>query len=99
MARYDLYPNPFGEGYLLDVQSNLLDELSTRVVVPVVPIGKGDKVVRRLNPSFVVDGKSYALFTHHIGSISVSQLGSPKMNLLDRHDDVVKAFDMLFHGF
>jgi len=45
MARYDLYPNPFGRGYLLDVQSDLLDELATRVVIPVMPLDPGDKVV------------------------------------------------------
>lgn len=99
MARYDLYPNPFGEGYLLDVQSNLLDELSTRVVVPIMPVDAGDKVVRRLNPTIQIDGKAHALFTHHVGTISINLLDEPKVNLTARHDDVVKAFDMLFHGF
>lgn len=99
MARYDLYPNPFGEGFLLDVQSNLLDELSSRVVVPVMPLASGDKVVKRLNPTIMIDGKTYALFTHHVGSISRKDLAEPRMNLLARHDDVTKAFDMLFHGF
>ena len=30
MAQYDVFLNPEGSGYLLDVQSDLLDGLSTR---------------------------------------------------------------------
>lgn len=28
MAQYDLFPNPAGGGYLLDVQSDLLDPMN-----------------------------------------------------------------------
>lgn len=99
MARYDLYPNPFGEGFLLDVQSDLLDELTTRVVIPLLPLHEGDKVVRRLNPVIVLDGRTYALFTHQIGTALKSQLREPRANLKSLHDDLMKSFDMLFHGF
>ena len=37
MAKYDVYPNPEGAGYLLDTQTDLLDGLNTRVVVPLLP--------------------------------------------------------------
>ncbi len=35
MARYDVYSNP-GGGYVLDVQADLLDELKTRIVIPLI---------------------------------------------------------------
>lgn len=35
MARYDVYANP-GGGYVLDVQADLLDELKTRIVIPLI---------------------------------------------------------------
>ncbi|WHT44593.1 CcdB family protein [Ochrobactrum sp. SSR] len=35
MARYDVYSNPSG-GYVLDVQADLLDELKTRIVIPLI---------------------------------------------------------------
>ena len=37
MAQYDVVRNPEGSGYLLDVQSDLLDGLTTRLVVPLMP--------------------------------------------------------------
>ena len=37
MARFDLYAEPDGAGFLLDVQTNLLHGFTTRVVIPVLP--------------------------------------------------------------
>ena len=39
MARYDLYRLGEQAGYLLDVQTDLIDVLQTRVVVPLLPAG------------------------------------------------------------
>lgn len=33
MSRYDVYPNPSGLGYLLDVQADILQQMSTRAAV------------------------------------------------------------------
>ncbi len=38
MARFDAWPNPDGIGWLLDVQADLLRDLNTRVVVPLMPL-------------------------------------------------------------
>jgi toxin CcdB len=35
MPRYDVYSNP-GGGYVLDVQADLLDDLKTRIVIPLI---------------------------------------------------------------
>ncbi len=99
MARYDVFPNPVGAGFLLDVQSDLLDDLNTRVVVPLLPDSKKVKVVRKLNPVFSIDGKEYAMFTHLMASVPSSRLTGPRTNLLDRHDEIIEALDMLFQGF
>ena len=41
MARLDVHPMPGkGDGYLLDVQAELLAHLVTRVVVPLLPEDK-----------------------------------------------------------
>jgi len=37
MARFDTFVNDGGKGRLLDVQSDLLGGLNTRVVVPLLP--------------------------------------------------------------
>jgi toxin CcdB len=43
MAKYDVFPNPSGDGYLLDVQTDLLSDLNTRVVVPLLQTSSAPK--------------------------------------------------------
>jgi toxin CcdB len=38
MARFDVYKGTRASGLLLDIQSDLLDEFGSRVVVPLMPI-------------------------------------------------------------
>ena len=53
MAKYDVYRRTEQDGYLLDVQTDLLDELKTRVVVPLIAAGiRRHSQLRRLNPVF-----------------------------------------------
>lgn len=57
MARFDVY-RLVGQGearFVLDVQANLLDELGTRIVVPLLSQKVAPKPAKRLNPVFVVD--------------------------------------------
>ncbi|MBT3334500.1 MAG: plasmid maintenance protein CcdB, partial [Rhodospirillaceae bacterium] len=56
MAKYDVFPNPSGAGYLLDVQTELLEGLNTRIVVPLLPISEAPEPAKRLNPIFEVEG-------------------------------------------
>jgi len=99
MARYDLYPGMDRAGYLLDVQADLLEELSTRAMVPLVPHSSKVRLVRKLNPVFNIDGKPYAMFTHLIAAVPLARLREPRTNLLVHHDEIVAALDMLFQGF
>ena len=99
MARYDVFPNPTGPGYLLDIQSNLLEDLNTRVVVPLLPHDAKMRFVRKLNPIFAIGGKEVVMFTHLMGTIPVARLTEPRTNLTSHHDQIVGAVDMLFHGF
>lgn len=50
MAQFDVFRNPEGSGYLLDVQSDLLDGLSTRLVIPLLPALQAPRPAARLNP-------------------------------------------------
>ena len=46
MPRFHVYKNPEGDGYLLDLQANLLSLLNTRVVVPLMPVAGVNYLVR-----------------------------------------------------
>ena len=50
MARFDVYKNPEGSGYLLDVQASLLSDLNTRIVVPLLPQSSAPAAAAMLNP-------------------------------------------------
>jgi toxin CcdB len=52
MARFDIFKNEGEVGYLLDVQSDLLSGLNTRVVVPLLPKSSAPSPAQRLNPVF-----------------------------------------------
>ena len=49
MAQYALFGNPAGGGYLLDVQSDLLDDLNVRAVVPLLPQDDAPVAASRLH--------------------------------------------------
>ncbi|MBZ9675606.1 CcdB family protein [Mesorhizobium sp. ES1-1] len=99
MARYDLYRRAESSGYLLNVQSDLLEGLSTRVIVPLMPPNIAPVPGRRLNPTFVIDGKDHVMVTQYISALTVSELPNVEGNLSRYHDDIIAALDMLFQGF
>ena len=99
MARYDLYENPLGDGFLLDVQADTLDELTTRVVIPLFLARSTPPKARRLHPVFNIAGVDYVLATQLITAVPASELRHSKDNLMHHHDDIVAALDMLFQGF
>ena len=63
MAQYDVFANPSGGGYLLDVQSDLLDDLNVRAVVPLLPRDAAPLAASRLNPVFEINGAAHVMMT------------------------------------
>ncbi len=99
MPKYDVYPNPGGSGFVVDVQTDLLDGLATRVVVPLVPTKSAPIPARLLNPVIVIDGDEHVMVTQFLSAVPTSPLGNPVANLAARADDITRALDMLFQGF
>jgi len=97
MARFDVHRID-GELYL-DVQTNLLPSLGTRLVVPLVPTSFPIKAIRRLHPQVDVAGKRLVMATHLMVAVPERSLGAPVASLRDRYDDIVAAIDMIFLGF
>jgi toxin CcdB len=105
MAQFTVYrnKNPKSKAeipFLLDVQSNLLSELGTRVVVPLFQ-KKSLKIkpLTKLTPEFQVDGKKFILMTPQLAGISVKDLGEPVGDLTRHRIDIVAALDLLITGF
>lgn len=98
MARYDVYRAP-DAGYLLDVQSPLLDIVGSRVVIPLLATASTPRTIARLHPVFEVEGEPHVLATHLISAVPDGILNSRMANFSQHHDEVVSALDMLFQGF
>lgn len=99
MAKYDVYRADFKHGYLVDIQCDLLEDLNTRVVVPLMLVDQAPKAAARLNPVFEFNGSEYVLVTQFLSSVPVSILQDRVENIAEFHEDVVAAIDMLTKGF
>jgi toxin CcdB len=72
MGRFDVYPSPGknSTGFVLDVQADLLNELATRVVVPLLPQDTAPKPARGLNRAFEIDGRPHLTLTQFIAAVA-----------------------------
>ena len=77
MARYDAYEVRGNPGYLLDVQADVLDQLQTRVVIPLQLLGKAPQTADRLNPRLRVGDQTVILATQFIGAFPRRSLSKP----------------------
>lgn len=84
---------------LLDVQCDLIAELSTRVVVPLYTAAamKG-KTLKTLTPVFEIEGKQYVMMTPQLAGVAKKQLGAQVTDLTSRRDDIIAALDLLITG-
>ncbi len=99
MAKYDVFPNPDSGGYLLDVQTDLLDGFSTRVVVPLMALKDAPSPAERLNPVFEIDGKKVVMLTQLLSAVPLGILNMPIGKISSERDRVTAALDMMFQGF
>jgi len=97
MARFDVYAD---DGMLLlDVQTNLIRGLGTRLVVPLLPAGQTPPALRKLHPVFTIGGLNYVMATHLMSTAEEHGLGKPVLSLDKHYDAIVAAVDMVFLGF
>jgi len=99
MPRFDLYRPRAGPGYLLDVQSDHLHLLPSRLVVPLLPPTTALPAIRDLTPLLVVGSETLAMMTHFLAAVPRRELGKPVGNLLSDCDAIVRALDILLTGF
>jgi toxin CcdB len=105
MARFDLHVNT-GKGkahapFLVNVQSNYLQGLGTRVVVPLMRVDAFPpaKLPADLTPVFHVQGVECMLYPAFIGAVPTSELGGSIGSLRDEQDRILAALDRLTGGF
>jgi toxin CcdB len=104
MPQFAVYRNPSPATrktipLLLDVQSELLDALSTCVVVPLyIPAAVQDGVIGNLMPLIEFDGKRYIAVIPELAGIPRKSLGADVGDLAHRRHDLSAALDLLLTG-
>ena len=95
-------PNPASKAaipLLLDVQSDLLADLGTRVVVPLCPApAMKDKIINTLMPVFEIEGKQYVMLTPQLAGIGNKQMGAKVADLAHQREAIIAALDLLITG-
>ncbi|OWV69300.1 pirin [Rhizobium sp. R339] len=99
MARFHVYRLKSGNALAIDLQANLLDDLPSRVMVPLYPVLEMSWSISRLNPRFAIDGEIHVMATQRMASIPTTELGIAVADLSDKSDIITGALDFLFQGF
>ncbi len=81
------------------VQTDLLEILNTRTVVPLLPQDLAPKPASRLNPIFRIEDEPYVMVTQFISAVPMAALGKPVVSLEADFAEISNALDMLFQGF
>ena len=85
--------------FLLDVQSDLLDHLDTRVVIPLVKAKScGGPPSESLKPVFTISGERHILLTPMLAGIPRKELGGEVDSLREKSFEIVAALDVLISG-
>ncbi len=104
MAQYDVYPNPSARSrewvpYVVDVQSNLLSALPTRLVMPLTRTAVAvQPPPRRLAPLFTVAGERLALQPQASAGLDARWLRDPVASLAAHAGEIRDAMDVVLSG-
>lgn len=96
MAQFDVHR--FGDGLVVDCQSDLLSHIESRFVVPLVSHELARTAARRLNPSFDIAGEPYVMLTQSAASVERRELGPVIASLADQSFEITGALDVLISG-
>ena len=105
MAQFIVYRNKNARTkatfpFLVDMQSDLLEPLSTRVVIPLTKAaGLVKKPVSHLAPQVTFDGDRYILMTPQLAGVARTDLGAPAGSLAEERQSILAALDFLLTGF
>jgi toxin CcdB len=104
MAQFDYYANTDKDTnktypYIVDVQDALLNELNSRVVIPLTPLFSLEKSYpKNLCPKITIEGKEYSLLTHQMSSISRRALINYEGSVAHNRAEIISAIDFLITG-
>jgi len=101
MRQFEVVPNPDAKDahrpYLVVLQSDLVSDLHSTVVAPLIP-RQMFSGASRLNPILAVDGRDFWLATHELFAVDRRLLGRAIASVFDHRDAIITAIDFVFTG-
>ena len=104
MSQFSLYKNNDKSTsatypYFVDVQSELLDSLNTRLALPLTPVELLEhKAPSHLCPTIHIDEGDYVILTQQMASVPTKLLTEPVNDLSTFRDEIIAAIDFLITG-
>ena len=104
MSQFDVYQNPSAAlrkayPYILDVQHSVIDELSTRIVIPLGRLSDfRNEQMKTLSPVVEHDGENLVLLTTQLTSMSAQRLTKPVGSLSALRPEIVAAIHFAITG-
>jgi toxin CcdB len=105
MAQFTVYRNKSARSkavfpFLVDVQSDLLEDLQTRVVVPLCKAAALNKrPLTQLTPILQFEDDHYVLMTPELAGIARADLGATAGSLAGFRELILATMDFLTVGF
>jgi toxin CcdB len=103
MRQFDIVENANSDSrrqvpYLLVLQAPLFDELTARVVAPLIPVKVFGIPLAHLTPVISVADEPFVDSMAEIAGVPLAALGPKIDSVLDSRPDIISALDFLFSG-
>ncbi len=104
MSQFSLYQNndrstATAYPFFVDVQSEMLDTLNTRLVIPLTPVEMLEKKApTHLCPVIHIDEGDFVILTHQMASVPAKILRDPVNELSTFRNEIIAAIDFLITG-
>jgi toxin CcdB len=98
MAQFDVHELKSGRGLVIDCQADLLTELNTRLVVPLVARRQSPQPAQRLNPVFTIAERELVMLTQFAAAVQRQELGERVESLRTHAFEIMGALDVLLSG-
>lgn len=103
MKQYDVYANTDRDTseaypYFVDIQTELLEMLNSRVVIPLTKALPDKGLPNNICPKVEINGEHYYLLTYQVTTVASTFLRKHESSLLLNHTDILNSLDFLISG-
>jgi toxin CcdB len=99
MARFHVYRLLSDNILAIDLQSDLLGDLKSRVMAPLYLLEETPWFFQRLTPKFVIEGQTHIVAIQRMAAVSCHEIGEEVADFSSDSDIIIRSLDFLFQGY